>query len=52
MPRQRLYSTMTADEAAYLVPDGSTVAFSGFSPAGTAKVVPRILAERARRPRI
>jgi acyl CoA:acetate/3-ketoacid CoA transferase alpha subunit len=30
---------MTAEEAAYLVPDGSTVAFGGFSPAGAAKTM-------------
>jgi propionyl-CoA:succinyl-CoA transferase len=48
MLKQQLYSVMTAEEAAFLVSDGSTVAFSGFSPAGAAKVVPRALAERAR----
>jgi acetyl-CoA hydrolase len=39
---------MTADEAAAMIPDGALVGFSGFSPAGAAKAVPRALAMRAR----
>ena len=42
------YSILTPDEAALLIKDGDTVSFSGFSPAGAAKVVPRAIASRAR----
>ena len=42
------YPTLTADEAASHIKDGDTVSFSGFSPAGAAKVVPRAIASRAR----
>ena len=42
------YPTLTADEVAAGISDGVTVAFSGFSPAGAAKAVPRALARRAR----
>lgn len=42
------YPVLTAEEAAALIPDGATVAFSGFTPAGTAKAVPRAIAARAR----
>jgi len=42
------FARLTADEAAGLVPDGSLVGFSGFTPAGSAKAVPRALAARAR----
>ena len=38
---------LTADEAVAFIEDGDTVAFSGFIPAGSAKVVPRALAKRA-----
>jgi succinate CoA transferase len=40
---------LTPEEAAELIPDGAMVAFSGFTPAGAAKAVPRALARRARR---
>jgi acetyl-CoA hydrolase len=40
---------LTAEEAANLIPHGATVAFSGFTPAGAAKAVPRALAAKARR---
>ncbi|HVM50389.1 MAG TPA: succinate CoA transferase [Candidatus Acidoferrum sp.] len=40
---------ISADEAAYHVLNGQTVAFSGFTPAGAAKVVPRAIAERSKR---
>jgi propionyl-CoA:succinyl-CoA transferase len=43
------FPTLTAEEAAELIPHGATVAFSGFSPAGAAKEVPLALAARARR---
>jgi len=42
------YPDLTSDEAALLIKDGDTVSFSGFSPAGAAKVVPRAIASRAR----
>jgi succinate CoA transferase len=42
------YPNLTSDEAALLIKDGDTVSFSGFSPAGAAKVVPRAIASRAR----
>lgn len=42
------YPRMTAAEAATMIFDGATVGFSGFTPAGAAKVVPMALAERAR----
>ena len=41
--------TMSADEAASHVLNGQTVAFSGFTPAGAAKVVPKAIAERAKK---
>jgi len=43
------YPILTPDEAALLIKDGNTVSFSGFSPAGAAKVVPMAIASRARR---
>jgi acyl-CoA hydrolase len=43
------FPALTAEEAAELIPHGATVAFSGFTPAGAAKEVPRALAGRARR---
>jgi acetyl-CoA hydrolase len=42
------YSRLTPEEAAAHVHDGHTVGFSGFTPAGAAKLVPRALADRAR----
>ncbi len=41
------FARLTADEAAALVSDGQLVAFSGFTPAGAAKAVPRAIAARA-----
>jgi acetyl-CoA hydrolase len=43
----RNFPTLTAEEAADLIPDGALVAFSGFTAAGAAKAVPRALAARA-----
>ncbi len=43
------FASLSAQEAAELIPDGAMVAFSGFTPAGAAKAVPRALADRARR---
>lgn len=40
---------LTAEEAAAMIPHGATIGFSGFTPAGAAKAVPRALAARARR---
>jgi acetyl-CoA hydrolase len=39
---------ITAEEAAALIRDGETIGFSGFTPAGAPKAVPRALAARAR----
>jgi acetyl-CoA hydrolase len=41
--------TLTAEEAAELIPNGATIGFSGFTPAGSAKAIPLALAARARR---
>lgn len=41
------FPKLTAEEAVAHIPHGATVSFSGFSPAGAAKVIPRALAERA-----
>ncbi len=42
-----LFPKLTAEEAAAQIPNGATVAFSGFANAGAAKAVPRAIAERA-----
>ena len=42
------YPTMTAEEAAALINNGDTIGFSGFTPAGTPKAVPRAIAARAK----
>ena len=42
------YSVISKKEVVSLIKDGDTVAFSGFSAAGAAKVVPVMLAEHAR----
>ena len=42
------FPTLTAEEAAELIPHEAMVAVSGFTPAGSPKVVPRALAARAR----
>jgi acetyl-CoA hydrolase len=42
------YRVFTAAEAAALVQHGETIGFSGFTPAGTPKAIPRALAHRAR----
>jgi len=46
--QQTRFPVLTAAEAAELINNGNMVAFSGFTPAGAAKAVPRALAERAR----
>jgi len=48
MKTKNAYPILTAEEAALQIHDGYTVAFSGFSPAGAAKVVPSALAIRAK----
>jgi succinate CoA transferase len=48
MAGESLFPVLTAEESASLIPHGATVAFSGFTPAGSAKDVPRALADRAR----
>ncbi|MEX0321078.1 MAG: acetyl-CoA hydrolase/transferase family protein [Puniceicoccaceae bacterium] len=42
------FPELTAQEAAELIHDGQTVGFSGFTPAGAAKAIPRAIAERAK----
>lgn len=42
------FPVITADEAASHIPDGAMVALSGFANAGTAKLVPKAIAKRAR----
>ncbi len=41
------FPSLTAAEAAALIPHGTTVAFGGFTPAGTPKEIPAALATRA-----
>ncbi len=42
------FARLTADEAAAMIGHGSTIGFSGFTPAGAAKAVPLALAKRAK----
>jgi acetyl-CoA hydrolase len=44
----RSFSVVTADEAAAQISNGSTIGFSGFTPAGAAKAIPTALAQKAR----
>jgi acetyl-CoA hydrolase len=48
MSRSSRYPVITAEEAVASIQHGDMVSFSGFSPAGAAKAVPRALAQRAR----
>ncbi len=48
MSASKKYTILTPEEAAELIPNGSTIGFSGFTSAGSAKVVPRALAEKAK----
>jgi acetyl-CoA hydrolase len=41
------YPELTAEEAAALIENGQTIGFSGFTPAGAAKAIPRALAAKA-----
>jgi propionyl-CoA:succinyl-CoA transferase len=47
MFKRNAFPVMTADEAVRYIKHEDTIAFSGFSPAGSAKVVPRALAAYA-----
>ena len=47
MPSFNAYPIITADEAANHIQHGNMVSFSGFTPAGGAKAVPRALARKA-----
>jgi propionyl-CoA:succinyl-CoA transferase len=47
--REGAYSFLSAEEAVSFIHHGDTVAFSGFTPAGAAKAVPKALAQRAAR---
>ncbi len=42
------FPRLSAAEAAAMINDGATVGFSGFTPAGAAKAVPRALAKRSK----
>ena len=48
MANRNAYPTLSAEEAASLIPNGAMVAVGGFTPAGAPKAVPRALAQRAR----
>jgi acetyl-CoA hydrolase len=48
MPTVISYPNMSPEEAVSHIPHGATVAFSGFTNAGAAKLIPRALAERAK----
>jgi succinate CoA transferase len=43
------YPKLTADEAAVHIQNGQSVAFSGFTAAGAPKVIPKAIAERAKK---
>jgi len=47
MKEYGIFPVLTPDEAVSFIHNGNTVSFSGFSPAGAAKVVPVALARRA-----
>jgi succinate CoA transferase len=47
MIERRSFPVLTAEEAVMHIKDGDAVAFSGFTPAGAAKAVPKALAKRA-----
>jgi len=46
--RGSAFPKMSGEEAAALIPDGAMIGFSGFTPAGAAKAVPRAMAQRSR----
>ncbi|MFT3828343.1 MAG: acetyl-CoA hydrolase/transferase family protein [Opitutaceae bacterium] len=43
------FPILTPDEAASFIKNGETIGFSGFTPAGAAKVIPKAIAARARK---
>ena len=43
------FPILTAEEAGNLIEHGSTIGFSGFTPAGAAKAIPKGLAAKAKR---
>ena len=47
MNMHQSYSVLSAEEVVSLIKNGDTVAFSGFTPAGAAKAIPKALAVRA-----
>ncbi len=51
MKNSRSFPVLTPREAVDFIPNGATVSFSGFSPAGSAKAVPLALADHARQER-
>ncbi len=48
MNAKKSYPILTAEEAVMQISDGDMVAFSGFTSAGAAKVIPKALATRAK----
>ena len=48
MSAKLMFPVLTAEEAAEHIHHGQLVGFSGFTPAGAAKAVPRAIAERAK----
>ena len=48
MPTVGVFPDLTPEEAAARIPHGATVAFSGFTNSGAAKLMPRAIAARAR----
>lgn len=48
MPTVSGFPVLTPEEVVERIPNGATVSFSGFSPAGAAKIIPRALAARAK----
>ena len=47
MSKVKSFPKLSPEEVAALIPNGATVSFSGFSPAGAAKVIPRAIAAKA-----
>lgn len=48
MATYNTFPVLTPDQAAAMINDGATIGFSGFTPAGAAKAVPKALAQRAK----
>ena len=42
-----VYNYITAEEAAEMIPNGSTIGFSGFTAPGTPKFIPEAIAKKA-----